>query len=148
VAGAKYRSPERKVRIRGAASGATRAMETVLVHHGHAGGHFGDLMPDRFGILAVEVLVTGPTGGWLALNDLPELLGGDQGAGHTAMTGLSDGAGRRWLGRGRRPRSGRTADPNLIRGGRPELIAIKPIAARGRKNSLGSAGQRFIVRLK
>jgi hypothetical protein len=75
-------------------------METVLVHHRHDGGHFGDLMPDRFGILTVEVVVTGPTGGWLALNDLPELFGGNQGADHTAMTGLTAAFLPRWGSRG------------------------------------------------
>ena len=39
---------------RGAAAGAGQAMEPVFVHHGQDRRHFGDLMPDRFGVLTGE----------------------------------------------------------------------------------------------
>jgi hypothetical protein len=64
-------------------------MEPVFVHHGPDGRHFGDLVSDRLGVVA-EQLVAAPAALLrLALDDLAELLGRDQGSGMVAMAGLS-----------------------------------------------------------
>jgi hypothetical protein len=64
-------------------------MEPVFIHHRLNGRHFGDLVPDRFGVVAVEVVAAPATVRWLALDGLPELFGRDQGASVTAMIGLT-----------------------------------------------------------
>ena len=95
-----------------AASGALQAVESILVHHGEDRRHFGDLVSDGFGVVAVEGIAAPATFGRLALDDLAELLGRDQGSGLTGMAGLptpllarggSRGASlnRRGIGRGR-----------------------------------------------
>ena len=38
----------------GAAPGALQAVESILVHHGEDRRHFGDLVPDRLGVIAVR----------------------------------------------------------------------------------------------
>ena len=75
-------------------------MEPVLIDHRLDRRHFGDLMPDRFGVVAVQVVAAPAAARRLALDDLAELLGRDQGAGVVAMAGLpapllARGGGRR-----------------------------------------------------
>lgn len=74
-----------------AAAGAAEAMEPVLVHHGLDRRDLGDLMPERLGVVAVQRVTTPAARRRLAVDDLPEPLGRDQGSGVTAMTGLATG---------------------------------------------------------
>ena len=92
---------------RGAAAGAGQAMEPVLVHHGPDRRHLGDLMPDRLGVVAGEGVAAPAALRRLALDDLAELLGRDQGAGMAMMAGLPAPLLARGGGRG----------PSLDRGG-------------------------------
>jgi hypothetical protein len=63
-------------------------MEPVLIDDRLDRRHFGDLVPDRFGVVAVQ-LVTAPAASLrLALDDLAELFGRDQGSGVVATTRL------------------------------------------------------------
>jgi hypothetical protein len=89
-------------------------VESILVHHGEDRRQFGDLMPERLRVIAVEGIAAPATFGRLALDDLAESLRGDQGAGLTSMAGLATplraragsrgasldrgGIGRGWLG--------------------------------------------------
>jgi hypothetical protein len=63
-------------------------MEPVFVDHRLNRRYLGDLVPDRFGIIAPEVIATPAAAGRLALDDLPELFGRDQCPGMMAMAGL------------------------------------------------------------
>jgi hypothetical protein len=63
-------------------------MEPVFVHHGSDRRHFGDLVSDRLGVVAEQLVAAPAALRWLALDDLAELLGTDQGAGLTGMAGL------------------------------------------------------------
>ncbi len=63
-------------------------MEPVLIDDRLHRRHFGDLVAEWFGVIAVKVIATPAAAGRPALDDLPELLGRDQGPGVMAMTGL------------------------------------------------------------
>jgi hypothetical protein len=63
-------------------------MEPVFVHHRRDRRDFGDLVPQRFGIIALEVVATPAAARRLALDDLPELFGRDQGPGVMAVAEL------------------------------------------------------------
>ncbi len=114
---------------------AGQAMEPVLVDHRLDRRHFGDLMADRLGVVAVERLAAGPAHGGLALEDLTELIRRDQGPGLAAMSGLAasllprGGRRRPSLDRGRvgRRRLGRVGgvlvDP-LFQDGDPPLEGL------------------------
>ena len=52
-------------------------MEPVLIDHRLDRRHFGDLMPDRFRVIAAQVVAAPPAALRLALDDLAELLGRD-----------------------------------------------------------------------
>ena len=71
-------------------------MEPVLVHHRLDRWHLGDLMPDRFGIIAMQLDAASATLLRLALEDLPESFGRDQGTGVMAMVGLATPPLTRW----------------------------------------------------
>jgi hypothetical protein len=87
-------------------------MEPVLIHHRLDRRDLGHLMPQRFGVLAVEVVTATPTRFGLAVDDLPESLRRDQSPAVVAMTGLATGL----LARG--PPLGRSLDRRGIgRGG-------------------------------
>ena len=55
-------------------------MEPVFVDHRPDRRHLGDLMPDRFGIIAVQVVAAPAAALRLALEDLAELFGRHQGS--------------------------------------------------------------------
>jgi hypothetical protein len=90
-------------------------VEPVFVHDRLDRGHFGDLMSQRCGIIAIEVVTTTTALRRLAVDDLPEGFGRDQGSAMVAMADLptplpAGGGGRRssldggrigggWLGR-------------------------------------------------
>src|SRR3954453_186065 len=59
---------------RGPAPWALQAMEPVLIDARLDRRHFGDLVADRFGVIAVEVVPTPATAERLARDDLAELL--------------------------------------------------------------------------
>jgi hypothetical protein len=63
-------------------------MEPVLIDHRLDRWHFGDLVPERFGIIALEIVTAPATVRRLALDDQAELLRRDQGSGMMAMAGL------------------------------------------------------------
>jgi hypothetical protein len=63
-------------------------MEPVFVHHRLDGWDFGDLVPERLGVVAVQLLAAPAALLRFALDTLPELLGRDQDSGMMAMTGL------------------------------------------------------------
>ncbi len=63
-------------------------MELVFIDDGANGRHFGDLVTDRFGVIALEVLTALPALERLALDHLAKLFGRNQGANTTAVTGL------------------------------------------------------------
>jgi hypothetical protein len=50
-------------------------MEPVFVHHGQDRRHLGDLMSDRLGVVAEQLVAAPAALLWLALDDLAELLG-------------------------------------------------------------------------
>ena len=54
-------------------------MEPVLVDHGDDRRQFGDLMPERFGVIAGEGIAAPAASGRLAVDDQVELLGGTSG---------------------------------------------------------------------
>ena len=97
---------------RGAAVRALQPMEPVLVHRRLDRRHLGDLVPQRPGIVAVEVVAAAAAGRRLALDHLPESFGRDQGSWVMAMAGLpaplAARGGGRWpsLDRGRVGRGG------------------------------------------
>jgi hypothetical protein len=66
-------------------------MEPVFIHRRFDGWDLGDLMPERFGVVAVQRLTTPAARLRLAVDDMPELLRRDQGSGVPAMTGLPTG---------------------------------------------------------
>ncbi len=111
-------------------------MEPIFVHDREDRRQFGDLMPQRLGIVAGEGIAAPAALGRPALDDLADLLGRDQGADVTRMSGLAApllarGGGRRSsLQRGRvgggRPGGvgGVPADP-LLQLGDPTLDAIE-----------------------
>jgi hypothetical protein len=75
-------------------------MEPGFVHHRRKGREFGDLVPERFGIITVEVLAAPAALRWSALDDLTKWLGWDPRADVMAMTGrptpsLARGGSRR-----------------------------------------------------
>jgi hypothetical protein len=75
-------------------------MEPVFVHRRLDRWHFGDLVADRFGVVALQHLAAPPASGRLAVDDLADLFGGDKGAGFTLMARpatapLARGGGRR-----------------------------------------------------
>ena len=78
-------------------------MEPVLVHHGADRRQLGDLMPERFGVVTGEGVAAPAAFRRLALDDLADLLGRDQGAGMASMSGLPA--------------------PLLARGGEPGAVA-------------------------
>jgi hypothetical protein len=87
-------------------------MEPVIVHRRFDRRHLGDPVPQRLGIVAVEVLAAAATVRRPALDDLAAPFGRDQGPGVMAMAGLpaplpARGGGR-WpsLDRGRVGRGG------------------------------------------
>ena len=63
-------------------------MEPVLIDDRLHRRYFGDLVAERFGVIAVKVIATPAAAGRPALDDLPELLGRDQGSGVMSMAGL------------------------------------------------------------
>lgn len=73
----------------GAAAGAGQAMEPVFVHHGGNRRHLGDLMSERLGVLTGQGVTAPAAFRRLAVDDLSELLGRDQGSGVVTMAGLS-----------------------------------------------------------
>jgi len=91
---------------------ALQPMEAVLVHRRLDRRHLGDLVPERLGIDAVEVMAAAAAPRRLALDDVPEPFGRDQRPAVTAMAGLpaplpTRGGGRRpALDRGRVGRGG------------------------------------------
>ena len=97
---------------RGAAMRALQPMEAVLVHRRLDRRHLGDLVPQRLGVVAVEIVAAATATRRLALEDLPESFGRDQSPGVMAMAGLpaplaARGGGRRpALDRGRVGRRG------------------------------------------
>ena len=75
-------------------------MESIFIHHGQDGRHFGDLVADRFGVIPGEGIAAPAASGRLTVEDLAELLGGDEWAGLARMAGLATpllarGGGRR-----------------------------------------------------
>jgi hypothetical protein len=85
---------------RGAASGARQPMEPVFIHHGDDRRHLGDLVADRFGVITGQSVAAPAASGRLAVDDLADLLGRDQGSGLAMMSGLAApllarGGGRR-----------------------------------------------------
>ena len=56
--------------------------------HGADRRQFGDLMSDRFGVIPGEGVAAPSAFGRLAVDDLADLLGRDQGASMTSMSGL------------------------------------------------------------
>jgi hypothetical protein len=52
-------------------------MEPVFVHHGSDRRHFGDLVSDRLGVVAEQLVAAPAALPRLALDDLAELLGRD-----------------------------------------------------------------------
>ena len=64
-------------------------MEPILIDDRLDPGQFGDLMDQRFGVVAGESMTTSATGGRLAVERLADLLGWDQGALGLAMPGLT-----------------------------------------------------------
>src|SRR4051794_39585814 len=75
-------------------------MEPIFIHHGQDGRQFGDLVADRFGVIAGEGIAAPAASGRLTVDDLAELLGGDEWAGLAMMAGLpapllARGGGRR-----------------------------------------------------
>ena len=64
-------------------------MEPILVDYRPDRRHFGHLVSDRLGVVAMQLVAAPPALGRLALEDLPELLGRDQGSGLVAMARLA-----------------------------------------------------------
>ena len=110
-------------------------MEPVLVHRRLDRRHLGDLVPQRPGIVAVEVVAAAAAGRRLALDHLPESFGRDQGSWVMAMAGLpaplAARGGGRWpsLDRGRVGRGGlggigRVLAEPLLQAGDPPLKGL------------------------
>ena len=78
-------------------------MKPVLIDDRPRRRQFGDLVAERFGVIAVKDIATPAATGRPARDDLPEWLGRDQGPGVMAMTGLP----APFLPRGGRRRSSR-----------------------------------------
>jgi hypothetical protein len=78
-------------------------VEPVLIDHRPDRRHFGDLMPNRFGIVTGEGVAASAAGRRPTLDDLPELLGRDQGADVSAVPGLPASLLARGRGRGTPP---------------------------------------------
>ena len=76
-------------------------MEPVFVHRRLDWWHLGDLVSDRFGVIALQRLTAPAALGRLAVDDLADLFGRDKGAGLALMARLSASLLAR--GRGRRP---------------------------------------------
>ena len=76
-------------------------MESILIHYGEDGRHFGDLVSNRFGIITGEGIATEAAFWRLAVDHLADLLGRDEGSSLTLMARLSASLLAR--GRGRRP---------------------------------------------
>jgi hypothetical protein len=87
-------------------------VELVFIDDGANGRHFSDLVTDRFGVIALEVLTALPALLRLALDHLAKLFGWNQGANTTEVTGLP----APFLARGRSGRS--TLDRGRNRGRR------------------------------
>jgi len=85
-------------------------VELVFIDDGANGRHFSDLVTDRFGVVALEVLTALPALLRLALDHLAKLFGWNQGANTTEVTGLP----APFLARGRSGRS--PLDRGRIRG--------------------------------
>ena len=110
-------------------------MEPVLIDDRDDRRQLGDLMPERLGIVTGEGVAAPPALRRLALDDLADSLGRDQGAGMTSMARLAapllargrgrwpslgrGGIGGRWLG----GVGGVLADP-LLQGGDPPLEGL------------------------
>ena len=105
----------------GAATGAGQAMEPVFVHDGEDRRQFGDLMPERLGVIPGEGVAAPATSGRFAVDDLAELLRRDQGAGMATMAGLPTPLLAR---RGSRRSS---LDRGGIGGGRPGGVGRVPV---------------------
>jgi hypothetical protein len=65
-------------------------MEPVFVHRQPDRWDFGDLMSDRLGIVALRHLVAPAALGRLAVDDVAELLGGDEWAGRVYAPAWAD----------------------------------------------------------
>ena len=75
-------------------------MEPVLSDDREDRRQFGDLMPERLGIITGEGITAPPALRRLALDDLADSLGRDQGAGMTSMARLTASFLARGCGRG------------------------------------------------
>jgi hypothetical protein len=75
-------------------------MEPILVHHGADRRHLGDLMPDRLGVVAGQVVAAPAALRRPALDDPADCLGRGQGADVTLMSGLAAPLLARGRGRG------------------------------------------------
>jgi hypothetical protein len=85
-----------------AAPRAGKPVELVLVHLGEHRRQFGHLVPERFGVITVEVVATAPAMGRLVHDDLTQLFRRHQRADTSAMTRLPSPLLSRW-GRRRAP---------------------------------------------
>ena len=74
---------------RGPTARTGQTMEPILVDHRPDRRHFGHLVSDRLGVVAMQLVAAPSALGRLAFNDLPELLRRDQGSGLVAMAGLA-----------------------------------------------------------
>jgi hypothetical protein len=140
---------------RGAAAGAAQAMEPVFVHHRLNRGHLGDLVSDRLGILAVQLVAAPAAMLGLALDDPTELFGRDQAPRVVAMTGLAApllarggsrglSLDRRGIGRGGFGGVGGVGVEPLLQVGDPLLQHLEPYP----KSGLGLGWHRTPQRLR
>jgi hypothetical protein len=74
---------------RGAAAGAHQAMEPVFIHRRPDRRQLGDLVSDRFGVVAVQLLVAPTAFRRLAVDDLAKLLGWYEWSSLAMMAGLA-----------------------------------------------------------
>ena len=79
--------------------GAAEAVEPILVYHRLDRRHLGDLVSDRLGIIAVQLVAASAASLRPAFDDLADLFGRDQGPGMVAMTGLPAPLLARWADR-------------------------------------------------
>ena len=145
----------------GAASWAGQAMEPVLVDHRADRRQLGDLMPERLGVVPGQGVAAPAASGRLALDDLAQLLGRDQGACMTSMAGSSAPLLARGRGRGppldrgriggRGPgRVGRVAAALLLQCGDPALEGVHQLRdgrfGLGREGVPDGLSERRVVR--
>src|SRR5690606_1166472 len=74
---------------RAATAWTCQPVEPALVHRRLDRRDLGDLMPQRLGVLAVEVVAAAAARRRLAVDDLPEPLRRDQGPAAVAVAGLA-----------------------------------------------------------